>query len=76
MVLKQMRASYPNGHEGHVFKLSAADVLVVTELNISAVAIRCSAVRVSIVEASRKGFAFCIADKLRNNSPYSTPYRA
>ena len=33
MVLKQMRASYPNGHEGHVFKLSAADVLVVTELN-------------------------------------------
>ena len=51
MVLKQMRASYLNGHEGHVFKLSAADVLVVTELNISAVTIRCSAVRVSFVEA-------------------------
>ena len=76
MVLKQMRASHPNGHEGHVFKLSAADVLVVTELNISAVAIRFNAVRVSIVEASRKGFAFRVADKLRHNSPYSTPYRA
>ena len=40
MVLKQMRASYPNGHEGHVFKLSAADVLVVKKLTISAVTIR------------------------------------
>ena len=31
MVLKHMRASYLNGHEGHVFKLSAADVLVVIQ---------------------------------------------
>ena len=29
MVLKHMRASFLNGHKGHVFKLSAADVLVV-----------------------------------------------
>ena len=28
-VLRQMRTSFLNGHEGHVFKLSAADVLVV-----------------------------------------------
>ena len=71
-----MRTSFLNGHEGYVFKLSAADVLVVMKLTISAVTIRCSAVRVSFVEASRKGFAFCIAGKLRNNLPYSTPYSA
>ena len=29
MVLKQMCVGFVNGHEGHVFKLSAADVLVV-----------------------------------------------
>ena len=42
MVLKQMRATFLNGHEGHVFKLSAAVVLVVKTQTLSAVAIRCS----------------------------------
>ena len=40
--MKQIRASYPNGHEGHVFKLSAADVLVVMKRTGGAVALRCS----------------------------------
>ena len=42
MVLKQMRATSLNGHEGHVFKLSAAVVFVVKKRSLSAVATRCS----------------------------------
>ena len=42
MVLKQMLASCLSGNEGHVFKLSAAVVLVVNTQTLSAVAIPCS----------------------------------
>ena len=42
MVQKKMRATSVNGHEGHVFKLSAEVVLGVNRRSPSAVAIRCS----------------------------------
>ena len=71
MVLKQMRATYLNGHEGHVFKLSTADFLVVKKLTKSAVAVRCSVIQmdhgVSFVEAWPKRLAFCNAGKLGKN---------
>ena len=42
-----MRASCLNGHGGHVFKLSAADVLVVMKRTTSKIAILCSVTRMN-----------------------------